>query len=75
MFVAATYQGIDHNLEDMFEILYDECAHILTKRLVKGEYTLREYMLVRTSLSDLLYYGAIRNYEAEKNPDSLIVEV
>ncbi len=40
--------------EEMFEEMYRECAFILTSKFVDGDYTIKEYYLVRAELAKLL---------------------
>jgi hypothetical protein len=40
--------------EEMFEEMYKECAYILTSKYIEGDYTIKEYYLVRAELAKLL---------------------
>ena len=55
-------------VEDMHEEVSEELAFILTDAWVKGEYTTREYYLIRAELATILDTILNRDMEVDPNP-------
>ena len=41
--------------EDITEIMYEDCSYILTKDLLDGKYTLKQYVAIRNELGKLIF--------------------
>ena len=55
--------------EDMLDVTTEECAFILTNRLVEGKYTPMQFNAVRNELAELLWKVFGSSVEAEQKAE------
>ena len=41
--------------EEIIEVIYNECAYILTEDLLNGKYTLKQYVAIRNELGRIIF--------------------
>jgi hypothetical protein len=59
------------NNRDMLEFMTQECAYILTERLLEGKYTPMQYNAIRNELSALLW-GIFEPHIIKEDQDEII---